>query len=68
MTNNKAESYDLLKVWQIAKKHGFKSIQIFSDSDLLIKTLNSVNQFYNSDLNNTLQQVQNLFKYFERVQ
>ena len=68
MLNNQAESYGLLKAFQIAKELGFKSIQIFSDSELLIKTLNSANQFCNSYLNNILLRVQNLFKDFERVQ
>ena len=67
-SNNQAESYGLLKACHIAKELGFKSIQIFGDLELLIKTLNSANHFYNSDLNNILQRVRNPFKYFERVQ
>ena len=65
--NNRAESYSLLKACQIAKENGFKSIHFFGDSELLIKVLNSTDQFYNSDLNNILQRIQNLLKYFERV-
>ena len=68
MSNNQAESYGLLKACHIAKELGFKSIQIFGDLELLIKTLNSANHFYNSDLNNILQRVRNPFKDFERVQ
>ena len=54
MTNNQAESYALLKACKIAKEIGFKSIQIFGNLELLIKTLNSANKFYNLDLNNIL--------------
>ena len=66
--NNQAKSYALFKACQIAKEFGFKSIQIFDDSELLIKTLNSAHQFYNPVLNNILQRVRHLFKDFGRFQ
>ena len=43
------------------------SIQIFGDSELLIKMLNSEDQFNNSALNNTLQRIQNSLKEFDSV-
>jgi len=52
--NNHVESYRLLKACQIAKELGHKRIQIFGDSELLIKLLNSKNHFCNVVLNNTL--------------
>ena len=41
MSNNQAESYSLLMASQFAKEKGYKSIQIFGDSKMLIKALNS---------------------------
>ena len=40
-SNNQAESYNLLMSCQIAKNIGLKEIQIFGDSEVLIKLLNS---------------------------
>jgi len=68
MMNNQAESYGLLKSCQNAKELSHKSIQIFGDSDLLIKSLNSASQLGNTYLNNILLRVRNLLKDFESVQ
>ena len=68
MTNNQDESYGLLKAGHIAKELDYKSIQIFGDSELLIKSLNSTSQFCNVDLNNILLRIRNLLKDFESVQ
>ena len=54
MSNNQAECYSLLMACQISKEKGYKSIQIFGDSKLLIKALNSAELFNNSALNSTL--------------
>ena len=67
MLNNQAKSYSLLKACQIPKEIGYKSIQIFGDSDLLIKLLNSEYHSNNSALNNILQRIQNSVNEFENV-
>ena len=54
MPNNQDESYSLLKVCQIEKEKGYKSIQISDDSEMLIKVLNSADHFNNSSLNKSL--------------
>ena len=54
MSNNQAECYNLLMAIQVAKENGFKSIQVFGDSEMLIKALNSGDCFNNSALNNSL--------------
>ena len=36
---------------QIAKNNGYKTVQIFGDSELLIKVLNTGDRFNNSALN-----------------
>ena len=51
MSNNQTKSYSLLKACQLAKEVGFKSIQVFGDSELLIKLLSSYGLFNNSALN-----------------
>ena len=52
---------------QIAKDNGYKSIQIFNDSEMLIKALNSVDYFNNYALNKSLQRIQNFLKEFDMV-
>ena len=52
---------------QIAKEKGYKSIQIFGDSEMLIKALNSTDYFNNSALNKSLQIIQNVLKEFDMV-
>ena len=67
MSNNQAECYSLLITCQIAKEKGYKSIQIFSNSELLIKVLNVADHFNNSALNKYLLRIQNILKEFDRV-
>ena len=43
MSNNQVEFYSLLQASQLAKNKGYKSVQIFGDSKILIKALNSSN-------------------------
>ena len=52
---------------QVAKENGFKSIQVFGDSEMLIKSLNLGECFNNSALNNSLQRIRNLLKEFDLV-
>ena len=66
-SNNQAESYSLLKACQIAKETRYKSIQIFGDSWLLIKLLNSEDHFNNPSLNKILQRIRNILNAFEKV-
>ena len=57
MSNNQVEYYSLLKACQIAKAVGFQSIQIYGDSELLIKLINLEGQFNNSVLNKILKKI-----------
>lgn len=67
ISNNHTESYSLLKACQIAKELGYKIIQIFWDTELLIKLLNSEDHFRNPTLNkNSIMNPKHL-KYFDRV-
>lgn len=66
-SNNQVESYSLLKACQIAKELGHKIIQIFEDSELMIKLLNSEDYFTNPSLNKTLQRIRNTLKDFDTV-
>ena len=68
MSNNQAESYSLLKACQLAKEAGFMSIQVFGDSELLIKRLNSDGLFNNPALNLILQRTRNIMKEFEKAE
>ena len=54
-------------VSQIAKEKGFKSLQIFGNSEMLIKALNSDDYFNNYALNKYLQRIQNVLKEFDMV-
>ena len=68
MTNNQPECYSLLMAIQLAKGKGLKSVQIFGDSKLLIKTLNIAVTFKNSLLNVILQRIKITLKYFDSVE
>ena len=48
MSNNQAKSYSLLLMSQLVKEKGYKSVQIFGDSEMLIKALNSADSLNNS--------------------
>ena len=53
---------------QIAKEKGYKSVQIFGDSEMLIKVLNSVDNFNNSALNIIMKRIRIILKEFEMVE
>ena len=46
---------------------GFQLVPIFGDSEILIKMINSEEQFFNPSLNKNLQLIQNILSDFERV-
>ena len=56
-TNNQAELYALLKACQLAKAAGHNNIQIFRDSEIIIKVLNSDSIFNKISLNVTMQRL-----------
>ena len=68
LSNNQAESYSLLMAIHIAKENGYKTIQIFGDSELLIKVLNNGGHFNNYALNILLQRIQARLKEFDMVE
>ena len=49
---------------QLAKKKAFKSVQIFGDSEMLIKALNSYDSFNHFSLDNILHRIRIIMKYF----
>ena len=53
-TNNQAEILGLLKSCQIAHGNGIREIQVFRDSKILIKILNTEDHFSNPTINKTL--------------
>ena len=53
---------------QIAKENGYKFVQIFGDSELLIKVLNIGDRFNNSSLNILLQRIRVRLKEFDMVE
>ena len=63
-TNNHVEMIGLLKSFQIACGKGIKDVQVFGDSKILIKTLNSDALFNETLLNKTLQRLKSLFHDF----
>ena len=54
-TNNQAELFALLKAFQLAKESGHNNLQIFGDSEIIIKILNSDSIFNSLSLNVTMQ-------------
>ena len=50
---------------QFAKEKGFKSVQIFGDSEMLIKDLNSDDNFNSFALDNILQRIRIIMKEFD---
>ena len=55
-------------VTNIAKGKGYKSVQIFGNSEMLIKVLNSVDNFNNSTLNIIFKRIRIILKEFETVE
>ena len=66
-TNNQEEILALLKACHLAKKARHKDLQIFGDSEILIKVLNSDKQFNNLSLNGTMQRLQFILIEFSSV-
>lgn len=50
-SNNQAEILELLKACNIARDKGAKDIQVFGDSELIIKSMKMANPFRNASLN-----------------
>ena len=57
LTNNQAKLFALLKACQLAKAAWHNNIQIFEDSEIIIKVLNSATKFNNLSLNVTMQRM-----------
>ena len=53
---------------QIAKENGYQTVQIFGDSELLIKVLNTGDRFNNSAMNILLQRIRARLKEFDMVE
>jgi ribonuclease HI len=53
-SNNQADILGLLKACLIAREKGVKDLQVFGDSEIIIKKLNMEAQFSNASLNKTL--------------
>ena len=51
ITNNQAKLFALLKACQLAQEAGHNNFQIFGDSEIIIKILNSDSLFNNPSLN-----------------
>ena len=66
-TNNQAEILALLKAFHIAKETRHKDLQIFGDSEILIKVLNSDKQFSNLSLNLIMQRLHFILLEFASV-
>ena len=67
MSNNQVEFYSLLQASQLAKNKGYKSIQIFDDSEILIKALNSSDSLKKFALIITLQRIKRVLKKFDKA-
>ena len=53
-SNNQAELLGLTKACLIAREEGIKDIQVFGDSEIIIKNLITKSRFSNASLNKTL--------------
>jgi ribonuclease HI len=63
-TNNQAEILGLLKACLIAREKGDKDLQVFGDSKILIKKLNTEELFNNASLNKILGRVKRVLQDF----
>ena len=54
LSNNQAELYTLLKAFQLASETGHSNLQIFGDSELIVKVLNYAAKFFHLSLNVTM--------------
>ena len=68
MSNIQAESYSLLKACLLEKEAGFKNLQVYRDSEHLIKMLNSDGLFNIPALNVILKRIRITLKDFEHVE
>ena len=64
-TNNQAETLELLKACLIARGKGIKAIQVFGDSEILIKKLIKDDLFNNVDLNKFLGRLKRVISDFD---
>eukprot|EP00253_Pinus_taeda_P025214 PITA_25214 len=63
-TNNQAELLALTKACQIARDKGIKECQVFGDSEILIRKINSDAQFNNAILNKSLNRLKLILQDF----
>jgi ribonuclease HI len=63
-TNNQAEILGLLRACLIVREKGDKDLQVFGDSELLIKKLNSKDLFNNASLNKMLGRLKRILHEF----
>ena len=68
MSNNQAEGYSLLMETQLAKEKWFQAVLIYSDSELLINSLNSLVSLSNFALNAILQRIRRNLKAFAKIE
>lgn len=64
-TNNQAELFGLLKACQIARGKGVQNLQVFGDSELIIKNLNKGARFNNPSLNNIADRLKRVLQEFD---
>ena len=67
MSNNQAEGYSLLMASHLVSNKGYKSVQIFGDSDILIKSLNTADRINNFALNIILHRTRILLKGLDKA-
>ena len=64
LSNNQAEFYSLLMAIQLVKKNGFLLVQIYGNSEILIKALNSSDNPSNFALKIILQRIRDISECF----
>ena len=64
-SNNQAELLGTLKYCQIVRDKGVKNLQVFEDSELIIKSLNMGARFNNPSLNKALDRLKRVLQYFD---
>jgi ribonuclease HI/exonuclease III len=63
-TNNQAEMLGLIKACHIAREKGIKDLQVFGDSEIIIKNLNKETRFSNASLNKILDRLKRVLQDF----
>ena len=63
-TNNQAEMLGLFKACHIAREKGIKDLQVFGDSEIIIKNLNKETRFNNASLNKLLDRLKRVLQDF----